>query len=118
MHLIFAAVEDPAWEPGSFPYEPGQVPCGRGIQVSNGVWSEMQLGRSGLDRPKHLYGSHSLELGAFVDGGRALTIRSQQDFDCDGVAATSEEEGIFYRGQYVLGGGWKAVRLSLAPLYE
>jgi hypothetical protein len=52
------------------------------------------------------------------DGEQRVLILANQDADCDGLIATSEREGYFKRGTPVVLGGWKDIRVVVAPLYE
>lgn len=97
---------------------PSQVPCGRGVTVTDRLWRDSGLADLGVRRPDRLFVSLGLSVLERTPDGDHLVIRSFQDFDCDGVVAFSEMEGIARVGQPVLGGGWNYRRNKFAPLDE
>jgi hypothetical protein len=119
LDLVRALTGGPEWEQHSFPHGPQEVPCGRGIAVSDSVWNALELSKAGVRRPGTLYVSISLSLSDEIgeDGGREATIRAHHDFDCDGQVAISEMVGR-YRQNQGFPTGWDPIRTSYASVAE
>ncbi len=115
---VLELVEGTGWAPASFGPEPAAVPCG-GVPVDDALWASLEVSAIWRERPSELHVASmiTIEHAADAQGWRGVRIESVQDFDCDGVTASSVTEGRFVRGGYVIH-NWQVSRTSFAPLYE
>lgn len=109
---VFALVGG-SWTPESFGPVPIEVPCGRGVPVTDDLWSNSPLSQILKRRPTQLFVSLSVEIPPTP--GDVAAIRMHQNFDCNDTVGIMELVGEFRVGVPVLAGGWQLMS-SKTPL--
>lgn len=113
---VFSVTDGARWMPVSFPRIPAEVPCGKGVALSDTIWTGSPLSQILAERPRDLYVSLTIDIPP--DPGNVMAIRVQQDFNCDQEVGVMEVVGEIRAGVPALAGGWRLISSSVPPLDE
>jgi hypothetical protein len=111
---VLALTGPSAWTPRSFGPIPAQVPCGKGVPVTDELWSP-PLSQILRTRPTALYVSLAVEI---PPPGDMAAVRVSQDFNCDQKLGVTELVGEFHTGLPLMRGGWKLVSSKVSTIDE
>lgn len=112
---LFALIGKRAWTPRSFGPVPAEVPCGKGIPLTDELWAT-DLSQILTARPEKLFVSLGIEIPPYP--GDMAAIRVSQNFDCDETVGVMEIVGEFHVGLPLLAGGWTLVSSSVPSIEE
>jgi len=113
---VFALAGLRSWSPRSFGPVPTDVPCGRGVPLTDDLWSHSPLSQILTTRPEQLYVSLAVEIPP--SPGNVATVHVYQDFNCDHVLGGIELVGEFHPGLPLMAGGWKLASSKVSRLDE
>jgi hypothetical protein len=113
---VFALNGRGGWTPTSFSAVPPEVPCGKGLPLTDALWNNSPLSKILTTRPRELYVSLSVDIPS--DPGDVATIRAFQDFNCDHRIGVTEIVGQFHVGGLASVAGWRLMRTTVPQLDE